>query len=220
MKTSPFDALYPENSRFDELEKILGFIKEGNSCQLIGLPGTGRSNLLGFLAYNNAIRVKHLKDQEKQFHFVMINFSELRQRSLFDVTKIIFFTIAESLKTSSIENVYEKITQIFKESLSYQDELILFQGLKKTIDILAVEQKLNIVLLFERFEAYVPMLTADFFTNLRVLRNRAKYHFSVIFSLNRSLEELLEPAIIVDFYEFISGHTIYLPIADVPGNAF
>ncbi len=220
MEMAPFDSLYPENSRFDEIEKILGFIKEGNSCQLIGLPGTGRSNLLGFLAYNHAIRAKHLRDQEKQFHFVMINFSELKHRSLFDVTKIIFLTIVDSLKTLELQPIHEKVTTIFKESLSYQDELILFQGLKSTIDILAVEQQLTIVLLFERFEEYVPMLTSDFFTNLRVLRNRAKYHFSVIFSLNRSLEELLEPSTMADFYELIAGHTIYLPISDIPGNKF
>ncbi|HSW88076.1 MAG TPA: helix-turn-helix domain-containing protein [Candidatus Saccharimonadales bacterium] len=217
---APFDSLYPENSRFEEIEKILGFIKEGNSCQLIGLPGTGRSNLLGFLAYNHAIRAKHLGDQEKQFHFVMINFSELKHRSLFDVTKIIFLTIVESLKTPELQPIHEKVTTIFKESLSYQDELILFQGLKSTIDILAVAQQLTIVLLFERFEEYVPKLTPDFFTNLRVLRNRAKYHFSVIFSLNRSLEELLEPSTTADFYELIAGHTIYLPISDIPGNKF
>lgn len=220
MEIAQFDSLYPENARYDEIEKILGFIKEGNSCQLIGLPGTGRSNLLGFLAYNQAILKKHLGDQEKQFHFVMVNFSELKNRSLFDVTKIIFLTIVESLKTTQLEPIHKKVTAIFKESLSYQDELILFQGLKSTIDMVAVEQQLTIVLLFERFEEYVPMLTADFFTNLRVLRNRAKYHFSVIFSLNRSLEELIEPATMADFYEFIAGHVIYLPISDDPGNAF
>ncbi len=220
METAPFDSLYPATSRFDEIEKILEFIKEGNSCQLIGLPGVGRSNLLGFLAYNHAIRAKHLGTQENQFHFVMVNFSELKHRSLFDVTKIIFLTIVESLKNEKRNDSYEKANAIFKESLSYQDELILFQGLKSIIDILAIEQKLTIVLLFERFEEYVPMLTADFFTNLRVLRNRAKYHFSVIFSLNRSLEELIEPAMMADFYEFIAGYTIYLPISDIPGNEF
>lgn len=220
MEIAQFDSLYPETSRFDEIEKILRFIKEGNSCQLIGLPGVGRSNLLGFLAYNHAIRAKHLGDQENKFHFVMINFSELKHRPLFDVTKIIFLTIVESLKTPQLQPMHEKVTNIFKESLSYQDELILFQGLKSTIDILAVEQQVTLVLLFERFEEYVPMLTADFFTNLRVLRNRAKYHFSVIFSLNRSLEELLEPSTMADFYELIAGHTIYLPISDEPGNAF
>lgn len=220
MELAQFDSLYPDNARFDEIEKIIRFIKEGNSCQLIGLPGTGRSNLLGFLAYNHGILEKHLGNQKKQFHFVMINFSELKNRSLFDVTKIIFLTIVESLKTPQLEPVHKKVTAIFKESLSYQDELILFQGLKSTVDMVAVEQQLTIVLLFERFEEYVPMLTADFFTNLRVLRNRAKYHFSVIFSLNRSLEELIEPATMADFYEFIAGHVIYLPVSDDPGNAF
>ena len=220
MELVPFDALYPEDARFDEIEKILGFIKEGNSSQVIGLPGVGRANLLGFLAQNQKIRKKHLGDHEKNFHFVLINFSEVKKRPLADITKLIFLTLADSIKAKHMSDTYETVHDIFKESLSYHDELILFQGLKKTIDILAIEQQLTVVFLFERFEEYIPTLTSDFFTNLRILRNRAKYHFSVVFSLNRPLEELIEPVMMADFYEFIAGHSVYLPISDAPGNAF
>jgi DNA-binding winged helix-turn-helix (wHTH) protein len=64
------------------------------------------------------------------------------------------------------------------------------------------------------------MLTADFFGNLRVLRNRARYNFSVIFSLNRPLEESIEPSMMTEFYDFVAGKIIYLPITDEPGTKF
>lgn len=47
MELEHFESLYPETARFTEIEKLLSFIKEGNSCQLIGLPGVGRGTLLG-----------------------------------------------------------------------------------------------------------------------------------------------------------------------------
>src|SRR5438270_10915718 len=109
MELVPFDALYPENSRFDEIEKILGFIKEGNSSQVIGLPGVGRANLLGFLAQNQKIRKKHLGDNEKKFHFVLINFSEVKKRPLADITKLIFLTLADSLKAKGMQETYDKV---------------------------------------------------------------------------------------------------------------
>src|SRR6185295_14870979 len=88
------------------------------------------------------------------------------------------------------------------------------QGLKKTIDYLALEKDLTIVFLIDRFQAYIPELTPNFFTNLRALRDRAKYKFSVVFSLNRSLLDIIEKEIMEDFYEFLDGNLVYLSIKD------
>ncbi len=215
-----FESLYPESTRFDEIEKILSFVKEGNSCQLIGVPGVGRSNLLGLLSYNRNVRLKHLGEKQKWFHFVLLNFSEVRKKPLFDATKFIFLGLLDSLRERKMENEYDAVNTIFKESVGLNDELILFQGLKKTIDYLALEKELTIVLLLDRFEEYVPVLTADFFANLRILRNRAKYRFSVVFSTTRLLEDIFEPVFFGDFYEFMAGKIVYLPIKDQPGLDF
>ena len=115
---------------------------------------------------------------------------------------------------------YEYVNQIFKDSVEFSDELVLFAGLKKTIDYFALEKNLTLILLFDRFEEYVPMLTSEFFANLRVLRNRAKYHFSIVFSLNRPLEDLVEPSLFADFFEYVAGRIIYLPIEDKVGLLF
>ncbi len=220
MEQKYFESLYPSDARSAEIEKILGFVKEGNSCQIVSFPGVGRANLLGFLAYNRAIRTKHLGLKQQQYHFVMVQFTEVQKKPLVDVTKFLFLSLMNSLRERNRQEEYAKVNEIFKESLSFQDELILFQGLKRAIDFLAVEQKLTIVFLFDRFETYVPTVASEFFTNLRVLRNRAKYHFSVVFSLNRPLEDVLEPVLFADFYEFVAGHTIYLLLCDEPGLQF
>jgi len=115
---------------------------------------------------------------------------------------------------------YEVLDKIFKESASANDELVLFQGLKRAIDYLCIEKELAIVFLFDRFEEYISMVSPEFFANLRILRNRAKYRFSVIFSLNRPLEDLIEPMLFSDFYEFLAGNIVYLPLIDKPGLDF
>jgi DNA-binding winged helix-turn-helix (wHTH) protein len=220
MELEHFESLYPENTRFDELKKVISFIKEGNSCQVISAAGVGRSNLLGLLSYNRNIRIKHLGENQKNFHFVLLNFSEIRKKPLSDATKFIFLSILDSLRERGMKKDYEHINKIFKESNEFNDELVLFQGLKKTIDYLSIEKNLSLILLFDRFEEYVPSLTSEFFANLRVLRNRAKYHFSVIFSLNRPLEDLIEPLLFADFFEFVAGRVIYLPVQDKTGLMF
>lgn len=220
MELEHFESLYPEGTRFEEIKKIINFIKEGNSCQIVSTAGVGRSNLLGLLSYNRNIRLKHLGENQKNFHFVLLNFSEIRKRPLSDATKFIFLEVLDSLRERGMQKDYDEINKIFKESIEFNDELVLFQGLKKTVDYLSLERDLKLILLFDRFEEYVPMLTSEFFANLRVLRNRAKYHFSVVFSLNRPLEDLIEPLLFADFFEFVAGRIVYLPIEDKPGLLF
>lgn len=213
---SHFEALYPANARFETIANLFRSIKEGNSCQLIGLPGVGRANIFGLLAYNREVRIAHVGENQKWFHFVLVDFSEVRNKPLFEVTKLMFLELVESLHERKLTEEHEQISNIFKEALSFQDELVLFQGLKRAIDYLAVEKELTVAFLFERFEEYLPQLTQDFFSNLRVLRNHAKYRFSAIFSLGRPIEDLVDPLMLTDFYEFLVGHTVYVPLEDKP----
>lgn len=214
------ESLYPATCRSEEIEKLLTYVKEGNSCQIIGMPGVGRGNMCKFLAYNHDIRVKHLGNMQTSYHFVFVNFAEIKNRPLFDAMKFIFLELVSSLHERLFEEAFEKADKIFKESLSYQDELVLFQGLKDAIDYLVHEKNLTICLLFERFETYIPILTEDFFIRLRSLRDHAKYKFSVVFSVVRPLEELVEPTMLADFYEFFVGRSIYLSLSDISGINF
>ncbi len=50
MNPQQLESMYPEKCREKEIEKIIAYIKEGNSCQIVAFPGVGRGNLLGFLA--------------------------------------------------------------------------------------------------------------------------------------------------------------------------
>ncbi len=214
------ESLYPAKTRFEELGKLLKYIREGSSCQLIAAPGVGRSNLCKFLCYNSAIKDLHLKTDVSRYHFVLVNFSEIKNRGTFDALKFIFLEIISSLRERDLDEEYKVCDDIFKEALSYQDELVFFEGLKRAIDYLAFKKSLNVVFLFERFETYIPQLTDDFFAHLASLRDRAKYKFSIVFSINRPLEELVEAQIMSDFYEYFAGKTVFLPILDKPGLDF
>jgi hypothetical protein len=214
MEDKHFEALYPETTLHEEIEKLLGFVRGGNSCQLLGLPGVGRSDLLEFLAYNKQIRDKHLGDKSKYVHFVLVDFSEMRNRPLVDVVKFLFLGLADSLRAREMWEEYERVNDSFREALSFNDELVLFQELKMAIDFLALERKLTLIFLFTMFEEYIPTVDKEFFRNLRILRNRVKYRFSVIFSLTRPLESLVDPLLLSDYYEYVAGHWVYIRFYD------
>ncbi len=215
-----FESLYPPSSRKHEIDKILSYVQKGNSAQVVGLPGVGRSNVLRLLAYNNPLRVLHLGENYKWYHFVYMDLSEIKGRNFYELIKFILISLSYSFSERKMEKEQEAVNNILKEAISFQDELILFQALKRAIDYLSLEKKLTVVLLFDRFDTYFPQISSSFFTDLHVLRNRAKYRFSCVFSLERPLEELLEPSIYGDFYEFVVGNHVFLPLCDAEANAF
>jgi len=209
-----FEALYPEKSWETEIAKIISLAKSGDSAQVIGFPGVGRSNLLGLLAYNRNTRIHHLENEQKKFHFVLMNFSEARNMDLSEIFKFFFVSIIDSLSERRMSADSEKVKTIFADSLKASDQQLLLHGLKKTIDFLCLEKNLTIIFLFDRFDEYAASATTEFFTVLRALRNRAKYRFSAVFSMERPLEETLDKEVYKDFYEFLEGNQIYLPLTD------
>lgn len=215
-----FESKFPSDSRFREIEKILGFVKDGSSCQLIGIPGTGRTSLLEILAFNKELQKHHLGETATKLHFVIVNFSEIRNRSLFDAMKFMFLNLTESLREEKMVEEHKVVGDKFREHLKFHDELILFQGFKEAVDYLANEKHITMVFLFDRFEEYIPTVTNGFFANLRVLRGKAKYRFSVVFSLPRPLETLVEPALLTDYYEYVADRHIYLNLYDAPSSNF
>lgn len=209
-----FESLYPQNTREKEIREYLEFLKKGLSAQIIGLPGTGKNNLLRLLAYNLGAREHHLKSYEKLMHFVYIDSAEARGRPMMDLVKLMLSTISFSLAERNMNTESAKVKQLLEEAVNMNDSFLIYQYLKKTIDYLTIEKKLSIVLLFDRFDTIAPNITEDFFSNLKTLRNHAKYRFGVVFSLKRPLEETVDINLIKDFEDVVSENEIYIEMTD------
>ena len=215
-----FEQLYPKETREAELKKIIEILKSGRSAQIVGLPGIGKGSTLRLLPYNREVRELHLGKDEPKFHFVYMDFSEVRGRSFFEVFKFIFISLSYSLSERGFSEEQKVVNDNLREALEFTDDLILFQGLKKSVDFLAVEKGLYLVFLFDRFEDYIPNIDERFFLNLKILRNRIKYNFLAVFSVARPIEDVLEVPLFAEFYEYIVGNIVYLQIEAGVGLTF
>lgn len=215
-----FDSLYPADTREKEIHALIPFIEQGLSSQIIGLPGVGKSNILRLLAYNRDVRAKHFGRYEPLMHFVYIDSSEVAKKPLQDITKFILLSLAFSLGERRMMDESIRINEFLKEGLLLNDEMLMFQSLKKALDYLSIEKKLTIHILFDKFDSLLPEITPQFFSNLRVLRNHAKYRFASVFSLNRPINESVDESLLKDFHDQVTGNEIYVSLYDPIGIKF
>jgi hypothetical protein len=89
-----FVSQFPKDTRKEEIEKIISYVRDGSSCQLIGLPGVNRSTVLELLVYSKSIRQEYFGTFQETSHFVLTDFSEIRNRSLSDVMKYLFLNLS------------------------------------------------------------------------------------------------------------------------------
>lgn len=215
-----FDSLYPADTRYKEIQQTIPFLEKGLSSQIIGMPGVGKSNILRLLSYNREVRFKNFGDYEKHLHFVYIDCSEIKGRPLLDINKAILLSLSFSLGERQMNEETVYINRLIKEGLALQDEMVLFQTLKKALDYLSIEKRLTINLMFDKFDVLKSDIPSQFFTNLAILRNHAKYRFGSMFSLTRPLEDILDQTIYADFQDLITGNYVFVSLLDQIGIDF
>jgi hypothetical protein len=172
---------YPFDYRAQELRSILAAVRTGECVSLTGLSGSGKSNLLGFLA-----------NRQKQFSpspkFVLLDCNRLETPS---PTALFTATLAE------LENLLLDGRAIDPHSKGVLDSTAsavagLLNGGK------------NLCLLFDRFDSLVAAGDAAVYSNLRALRDEFKYRLTFVVATRQPLDPLTELS------ELFFANTIWL----------
>jgi energy-coupling factor transporter ATP-binding protein EcfA2 len=177
---------YPATYRQAEVQRILSAVRAGESASIVGLSGSGKSNLIGFLAHRIA-------PQQPNHAFALVDCNRLN-----DHTNAGFFRLVRrTLSTPSSHN----------QSHTELDE---FEALEVAVSqCLATSEKLT--LLLDRFDDLVVGENGQaraenraLFNNLRALRDSHKFKLTFVTTTRRPLSDYTELA------ELFYAHTIWL----------
>ena len=180
---------YPDDYRFQEVQAILSAVQAGECVAVVGLSGSGKSNLLGFIA-NRLSQVQPQADRIPAFYLVDCNrLVEFTSQALF------------RLMSSSLSK---------KETASVEDALA---ELESILDQKIADEK-QVCLLLDRFDSFMHALVEDkvrlaVSANLRALRDAHKYDLTFVLGTRRPLDPHTELA------ELFFAHTVWLgPLAE------
>ncbi len=161
--------IYPGNYREREINILLSYVKAGDCAALIGLSGSGKSNLLGFIAN----RVAAL---EKSITFQLVDCNRLDDSSREAFFQMLVQTLGPATGQFSPSN---------RDGLGLL-EATLEQHLSNTA---------GMCLLLDRFDALYS--APDFLTlasNLRALRDHYKYQLTYLIGVRRPIDDHTELA--------------------------
>ena len=180
------EAAFPAEYRAAQVRQIMAAVFKLRSIAVTGLAGMGKSNVVRFMVAHPQVRARYLRERANDYAFIHV-----------DCTGLIESTEAEILG--------EIASQLQREGLAHDAEApvdAVRHRLKELI--LAMDPRLNLVVIMDDFDEAATTLNKTFFNYLFHLRNaRALGNLSYVFVTRRpmgrlyELQELLDDGCIV-----------------------
>lgn len=211
------ESFYPLRSRMAEIRQIMFFAKQGRPCQLISVPGAGRSTALRLIAFNKELREFHLGDREQNFLFVYVNMAEQASFDPFDLIRFLFINMIVSIEENRPDS--QDLHNIFRSTAQIADPMAFFQVLKTSITKL-VEKNITPVFLLDRFSEYVQKTDDNFFIALHSLQIASGSKLGIVFSCHKPLEQLLKENDWKNFSKYFLGNHIFVELAEREATEF
>lgn len=202
---------YPATYRAVAMKTIAGWLQAGESGSVIGLPGAGKSNLLGLLSRRPEVMRQYLPADFGHLALIHVDLNNLPGNNLSTFFRVILRSLDEAREqlnliaeplAPSIEIIYHKVeekTDPFLAQSALREALLLFQ-----------KQEIRLVLVldpFDRFCATAPIQVLD---NLRGLRDSFKDTLSYLIGLRHEVTYMRNPAELGELFEIIDTHQCWL----------
>ena len=177
--------------RAKEVRILSQWILTGASGSVIGLGGSGKSDLLGFLCHRPEALNDYLPAQGQPVMILPMDLNTLPAGTLSALFRVILRTFYEHRHRFPPQS-QEVITNIYLENRGHSDPFLSQSGLRELL--LHLQQKNHrIVFALDRFDALSTVLTSEMGDNLRGLRNGFKETLSYIAYMNHGLAYLPNP---------------------------
>jgi hypothetical protein len=203
--------VYPVTYRAGAMTTLAGWIQAGESGSIIGLPGAGKSNLLGFLCHRPEAMQQYLPDGFGPLALIQVDLNNLPGSDLSTLFRVILrslyeardrlIAIEESLATS-VEMLYRKVeekTDPFLSQSALREAFLLFQ-----------EKKIRLVLVLDPFDPFCRTATTQVLDNLRGLRDSFKTTLSYLIGLRYEVAYIRSPVELGELYEIVDTHQCWL----------
>jgi hypothetical protein len=213
--TSPRSwAAYPPSYRAREMATLASWIQAGESASVIGLAGSGKSNLLGFLCHRPDVTRTYLPDDAPPTVLVPVDLSSLPGEGLSDET-IFCWVILRALheacaQLSAVERSLAEATEALYQRAEERADPLLCQSALREVILLLQERDARLVLVLDPFDSFCQAATLGVLGNMRGLRDSFKTTLSYLVGSRQELAAMRDPIEMGELYEILDINQCWL----------
>ena len=203
--------------REKDINAIYQCVQSGESAQILGVSGIGKSNL-----FNHVLEPDHIADYFQTVDaasrpiLVRVNFHyavDFTPRSIYSLMLEPFETLHSEDAGEAAEALRQQMVAHHNDLLEVGDDLLQVQRIfRRAIRLVMQNRARKLFFLFDQFDTLLKEAPPRFFANLRGLREEFKYRLGFIIFSQRPLSELIpdEDPDYDEFIELVSGRTLGL----------
>lgn len=199
---------YRDAYRATEMKLLAGWIASGVSGAVVGLPGCGRSNVLGFLCYRPEIFNAYLPAQAKRTALVLIDMHDLLDTDISIFYRIVLRSIYR-VREHYDPHLQQTITTIYQTYCREQDPFLTQSALQELLLAFQAEQ-MQVVLVLNHFDHFSQIATLPMVNALRSLRDGFKDMLSYLVGMSQEAAYLPNPTILGDMYDLVDSHVCWV----------
>ncbi len=199
---------YPITYRSREIQTIIRWIAAGESGSVVGLAGCGRASLLNFLAHRPDVLKHYLPAQADHLCLVPLDVYNLPTADLSTLYRAILhalYWVRERFEPGTAQTV----SQVYEENRAVQDPFLPRTALYDLL-LLLRQQKIQIVLILNRFDRFCEIAPLSMVNTLRQLRDDFKTTLFYLVGMMQEAAYLPDPATLGTMYELLDTHICWV----------
>jgi hypothetical protein len=190
------------------MKMLAHWISAGESSSVVGLPGCGRSNLLGFLCHRPDALQPYLLPKAGEPLLVPVDLNSLPANNLATLYRVIiraFYRVRPGLD----QRLQQQIADLYQKAEPTQDPFVAQSALQDIL-LLFQSQSCRVVLVLNRFDQFCRLATPRMVNTLRSLRDDFKDTLCYIAGMTQEVAYLPNPAALGHMYELLDNYTCWV----------
>jgi hypothetical protein len=195
---------YQPTFRQKETAVLAQWVQAGVSGAVVGLPGAGKSNLLGFFCHRPDVVAQLIEMPASALLIIPVDLNNLPDTSLATFYRVILRAFHEVSHHG--ENEWQQtVSAIYQANLAVTDPFVAQSALRQLLLHCRQQQK-RVVLVLDSFDDFCQVATPAMTNTLRGLRDSFKDHLCYIVGMDQEAAYLPDPAALGDLYKLLDIH--------------
>lgn len=200
--------IYAPTYRAREIKILADWIAAGISGSVVGLSGSGKSNLLGFLCRRPDVVQTYLPPESDPIAVIPLDLNNLPANNLATFYRVVLRTFYE-IRDRFTPETQALITHTYKENRTARDPFLPQSALRELL-LHFQTQNTRVVLVMDRFDQFCQTATLQMMNTLRGLRDSFKDTLCYLVGTRYEIAYLPDPEALGEMYEILDTHTCWV----------